>query len=117
MTTSKLKVAQVGVGNFGAARRHYMRETGLFDLVSIYDHNPDFLAQAHAEDGAKICGSFEELLDTPGLEALIVSTGGKYHAEQGLAATSGRKVEPEIRDLFVRRLRIEPNVARADLVL
>src|SRR6185437_7295831 len=39
------------------------------------------------------------------------------HAEQGLATTGGRKVEPEIRDLFVRRLRVEPKVARAELVL
>jgi hypothetical protein len=37
-------------------------------------------------------------------ERLITAVG---HAEQRLAAVRGRKVEPEIRDLFVRRLRVD----------
>jgi predicted dehydrogenase len=63
-----------------------MRETGLFDLVSCFDFNEQAMAAAERDDGAKPAESFEALLDTPGIEALIVSTGGKYHAEQVLAA-------------------------------
>ncbi len=33
-----------------------------------------------------IAPDFDALLATPGIEALIVSTGGKYHAEQAIAA-------------------------------
>ena len=82
----KLRVAQAGVGRFGAERRSRMRETGLFDLVAAYDWNPEALALAVAEDGARPAGSYEELLDTPGLEAVIISTGAKFHAQQILGA-------------------------------
>jgi hypothetical protein len=34
MKTQKLKVAQVGVANFGKYRRDRMRESGLFDLAA-----------------------------------------------------------------------------------
>lgn len=86
MSAEKLKVGQVGVGHFGAHRRRTMRETGLFELVAAYDYNPEALAQAEAEDGAVPVGSYEELLDYPGLEAIVISTGAKYHAEQAIAA-------------------------------
>lgn len=82
----QLKVGQIGVGNFGAYRRARMRESGLFDLVAAYDHSSEFLQQAEQEDGARPCGSYEELLSTPGLEAVVISTGAKFHAEQALAA-------------------------------
>ena len=82
----KLRVAMVGVGGFGGYRRERMRETGLFQLVAAYDINPQALAQCQAEDGATIAPSFDALLATPGIEALIVATGGKFHAEQTIAA-------------------------------
>ncbi len=82
----QLKVGQAGVARFGAHRRHTMRETGLFDLLALYDYVPEHLAQAAAEEGATPCGSYEELLDFPGLEGVVISTGAKYHAEQVLAA-------------------------------
>ena len=86
MHDSRLKVAQVGVGNFGAYRRERLRETGLFELVAAYDLNAEFLAQAEREDGARPCDSYEELLSTPGIEAVIISTGAKYHTEQAVIA-------------------------------
>ena len=82
----RLRVGQIGVGNFGAFRRSVMRETGLFDLVAAYDTNPAALAVAHADDGARPCASFGELLDFAGLEGVIISTGAKFHAAQMIAA-------------------------------
>ncbi len=82
----KMKVVQIGVGNFGARRRQIMRESGLFNLVAAYDLNPEALKQCEAEDGAKPVGSYEELLETPGAEAVVISTGAKFHAEQTIAA-------------------------------
>jgi predicted dehydrogenase len=81
-----LKVGQIGVGGFGAARRSLMRQTGLFDLVAAYDLNPQALAQCEKEDGAKPARNYGELLETPGIEAVIVSTGAKFHAEQVIQA-------------------------------
>jgi predicted dehydrogenase len=82
----RLKVGMVGVGGFGAYRRERMRETGLFELVAAYDLKPDALMLAQREDGARPVSSYEELLATPGIEAAIISTGAKYHAEQAILA-------------------------------
>ena len=86
MTNKKLKVAQIGVGGFGAARRARMRESGLFDLVTCYDRDPQAMAQCRNEDGARPVRTYEELLATPDIEAVIISTGAKFHAEQAIAA-------------------------------
>ena len=81
-----LRVAMVGVGGFGKYRRQRMRECGLFRIVAAYDINREALAECCREDGAQAAESFEALLDFPEVEALIISTGAKYHAEQALAA-------------------------------
>ena len=85
-TQRKLRVGMIGVGGFGGARRAFMRETGLFEIAAAYDVNSDALVQAQKEDGARPVASYEELLKVPGLEAMVISTGAKYHAEQVIAA-------------------------------
>jgi predicted dehydrogenase len=87
-TYPKLKVGMIGVGGFGSARRQFMRETGLYEIVAAYDHNPEALAAAEREDDARPMASYEALLDVPGLEAMVISTGAKFHAEQVIAAAA-----------------------------
>jgi len=82
----RLKVIQIGVGGFGHYRRERMRETGLFELVAAYDWNEEALARCQVEDGAKLARSYEELLETPGVEAVVISTGANFHAEQAIQA-------------------------------
>ncbi len=82
----KLKVGQVGVERFGAHRRHTMRATGLFDLVAVHDYVSENMAKAAEEESAASCETYEELLDFPGLEGIVISTGAKFHAEQAIAA-------------------------------
>lgn len=81
-----MKVVQVGVGNFGAHRRGLMRKTGLFKLVAAYDLNPKALEACQAEDGALPVNSYDALLAVKGIEAVIISTGAKFHAEQAIRA-------------------------------
>lgn len=83
---TSMNVVQIGVANFGARRRQVMRNSGLFNLLAAYDLNPEALRQCQAEDGAKPVDSYEALLATPGAEAVIISTGAKFHAEQIIAA-------------------------------
>lgn len=82
----KLKVVQIGVGGYGATRRNRMRETGLFELLAAYDLNEKALAAAQEQDGAQPVASYEALLNFPGAEAVVISTGAKFHAEQVIAA-------------------------------
>lgn len=83
---NKMRVIMVGVGRFGSYRRDRMRETGLFEIVAAYDYNAEALAQCQAEDGAMPAPSFEALLETRDVEALVISTGAKFHAAQILSA-------------------------------
>jgi len=55
-------------------------------LVVAFDFNAAALASAEPEDGARPMRSFEEMLDFPGIEAVVISTGAKFHAEQATAA-------------------------------
>lgn len=82
----QLRVVQIGVGGFGARRRQLMRQTGLFRLLASHDRSPDAMAAAQRDDGATPCATFEELLATPGAEALIVSTGASDHCARIVAA-------------------------------
>ena len=81
-TDAKMKVGMIGLGKYGAVRRGHMRSTGLFEIVAGYNRSMPAMEQCHKEDGAKITGSYEELLDTPGIEAMFICTGAMYHAEQ-----------------------------------
>jgi len=85
-TQEKMRVAQVGVGGFGGRRRELMRRSGLFELVAAYDWNEENLRRCVSEEGCSAAASYDELLETPGIEAMIISTGGKFHAEQAIAA-------------------------------
>ena len=81
-TKNKLRVAQAGVGGFGSHRRARLRETDLFELVAAYDWNREALLECEQRDGAKPVSSYTELLAVPRIDAVILSTGAKYHAEQ-----------------------------------
>lgn len=83
---NKVKVGQIGLGVFGKRRRKYLRESGLFELVACYDLRPEAMEQCRIEDGAEPCGSYEEMLARPELEAVIIATGACDHAEQAVAA-------------------------------
>lgn len=86
MQIHKLKTAQIGVGHFGAYRRERMRETAMFDLVALTDWDEDRLNAAAREENAQAVSSYEELLNVPDLEAVVISTGAKFHAQQIVAA-------------------------------
>ena len=63
-----------------------MRETGLFELLGAYDIAPQALDEACEQEGCCAARSYEDLLDTPGIEAVVICTGAKFHAEQAIAA-------------------------------
>lgn len=78
---SKLPVGMIGVGHFGAARRALMRKTGLFDLRAVYDHDAGRLAEAAAQEGARVCDSVDDLLADEGIEGVVISTGATSHSD------------------------------------
>ena len=84
--SAPLRVAQAGVGGYGGVRRHLLRQSGLFNIIAVHDWNSSHQALAAREESAQACDTYEELLAVDGLEAVVISTGAKFHAGQILAA-------------------------------
>src|SRR5262249_32439549 len=88
----RFRVAVVGTG-FGA-RIHVpgFRLSGRFDVVALIGRSPDRLAQVAARcEVARTCGSLEEALAIPGLDAVSIVTPPFLHAEQAIAAARAGK--------------------------
>ena len=88
---AQLKTAIVGVGGFGAYRRRTLHDSGEFDIVACYDINHEVLEKAAQEEDARACASYEEMISIPEIEAVVVSTGAKFHAEQTIQALRAGK--------------------------
>ncbi len=82
----KVKVGLVGVRNYAAYRRNKLRQTGHFDLVAAWNRSKEPLLELEAREGIRAVFSYDELLDVPGLEAMVICSGAKFHAEQTLKA-------------------------------
>jgi len=81
-----IKIAQIGVANFGAYRRSQLRNTGRFNIVALCDRNPAALADAAAREKAQPYDDFELMLDHPDVEGVVISTGADSHAALAIAA-------------------------------
>ncbi len=86
MSQPKMKIGMIGVGGFGGYRRARMRETGLFELVACVDRNAAALESALREDGARAVESVDQLVATPGLEGIVISTGVDSHVPLAVKA-------------------------------
>jgi UDP-N-acetyl-2-amino-2-deoxyglucuronate dehydrogenase len=84
--SGQLSVGMVGVGGYGGFRRSLMRKTGLFRVLACFDRSAAATRAACNEEGAQPCASFGELLATPGIEAVVISTGASSHADYAAAA-------------------------------
>lgn len=84
--TNKIKVGQAGVGGFGRRRRGFLRDSKLFDLIACYDIDTDAMRACHEQDGAVPEESFEALIARQDIEAIVISTGARFHAQQAIAA-------------------------------
>lgn len=83
---NRIMVGQAGVGGFGRRRRGFLRESGLFELVACYDIDAEAMRACREEDGAQPEESFDALIDRQDIEAVVISTGARFHAQQAIAA-------------------------------
>lgn len=63
-----------------------MRASGMFDLVACCDRDEAKLREVCELEEAGAAPSYEAMLDTPGLEAVVISTGVDSHAPFALEA-------------------------------
>lgn len=87
----KINVALVGLGFGGAFADIYQNHPGVGRLF-LYDLNSDAMKKtADFIGGGTCCGSFEEILNNPEIDAVHLVTPIPYHAEQTLAVLESGK--------------------------
>lgn len=79
-------IAQIGVANFGAYRRQQIRDSLRFALVAVCDRNPQAIEQASAQENATAYQDYAKMLEHPGLEGVVISTGADSHAALAITA-------------------------------
>jgi predicted dehydrogenase len=97
------KPLQYGLVGYGLNGVEHITElessklVGRTKLIAAFDPNPKACEYIQKLDQVKATESFEDLLDTPELEALIISSPPQFHADQAVAALeSGLHVYSEV---------------------
>jgi predicted dehydrogenase len=96
-----LKYGLVGHGVYGFTYKMELRQhqklKGRTELIVGYDPSPKAQDNLKKQEDIKIANTFEDLLDTPDLEAILISSPPQFHAKQAVAALeSGLHVFLEI---------------------
>jgi predicted dehydrogenase len=97
------KALQYGLVGYGLNGVEHVTELesskllGRAKLIAAYDPNPQAREYIQKLDQVKATESFEDLLDIPELEAVIISSPPQFHADQTVAALeSGLHVYSEV---------------------
>ena len=97
------KALQYGLVGYGLNGVEHITElessklVGRTKLIAAFDPNPKACEYIQKLDQVKATESFEDLLDTPELEAVIICSPPQFHAEQAVAALeSGLHVYSEV---------------------
>jgi myo-inositol 2-dehydrogenase/D-chiro-inositol 1-dehydrogenase len=86
----KLKVGVVGIGRMG--RKHainilqHVPKATLLCVCSPTESDLIWAAEHLAPQGVRVVPTFEEMVETPGLEAVIIASATPSHGEQSMAA-------------------------------
>ncbi len=90
MNSTKVNFGVCGIGRFGTEHcRYFTRASEKYDLVALYDHNPERTRVVSEQYGGKIYADFAAFLADPDMELVIIATRSLDHAsnaEQALAA-------------------------------
>ena len=97
------KPLQYGMVGYGLNSVEHITELnspqlrGRTKLIVAYDPSPIACENIKRKHQIKIAETFEDLLDTPGLEAIIIASPPQFHAEQAvIALESGLHVYSEV---------------------
>lgn len=115
MRTKPIKYALVGYGLNALGHKMEMEDhpklKGRTELIAGYDPDPNARQNLEKSEGIKVAESYEDLLDTPELEAIVICSPPQFHAKQAIAALeSGFHVYSEI-PMCIKEKNIEKIIA------
>ena len=117
---NKVKVGVAGLGNHGLTIQRSIAASGCYDVVGVFDPVGKEAEEASDRFECAIANSYEELLATPGIEAVVLVTPNQLHLEQcKLAFAAGLHVfvEKPIANYVVDARAIVDAAAQADRLL
>lgn len=86
----KLNIGVVGLGRMGQRHAlnimHRVLRARLHSVCSVTDHEIQWAREHLKVEGVKIFVNIEEMIQTPGLEAVIISSPTALHIEHTLSA-------------------------------
>lgn len=87
-----INVGIVGLGRLGSQyARYFKRLIPGARVAAVTDIRPDVTAQVAAETDARPFATYQELVNDPGVDAVVVMTPTKLHAEVVVAAAAAKK--------------------------
>lgn len=97
MKKEKINVALVGLGGHGATIRKSVKMCAKLNIVACHDINKELVDEVKAEFNCDGFLNYDELLENPILDAVIISTPNFLHFEQTCKALQSGK------DVFVEK--------------
>lgn len=85
------KLAFTGVGWIGRNRMQAAAESGLADIVLISDPSTDCINEAKKITNCRTVNSFDETINDPSVEAVVIATPSALHKEQSMQAFEAGK--------------------------
>lgn len=87
LVKTKPKLAFAGVGWIGRNRMQAAAESGLADIIMITDPSLDCISEASKiAPGSRQVSSFEDTINDPGVEGVVLATPSALHMEQSVQA-------------------------------
>lgn len=90
MAPQRLKIGAAGLGRMG--RRHalnFLNRTPRAELVAAFSPDPEEIgwAREHLEPhGVTLYDNYEQMLEHPGIMAVVIGTATSVHAEEAIQA-------------------------------
>ena len=89
--TKKVNIGLVGVANHGRTIYNAIRAADNLTLTTCFDTNRAAAEQTAVESGARLAGSYEDLIHDPTIDAVALVTPNHLHAEEVRLAAAARK--------------------------
>ncbi|MDZ7374704.1 MAG: Gfo/Idh/MocA family oxidoreductase [candidate division KSB1 bacterium] len=80
-----IRAALIGVGGYGRVLLRASRQVPGFAIVKAYYYHPERVREIEKQLGIPVTASFEEILEDPSIQALVIATPNDQHLPQAKA--------------------------------
>ena len=90
-TSSRLRVAVIGLGWWGQTVVRYLHQARNIEVLCAADLNTELATRFTQAEGIALAPSFEAVLADPRIEGVVLCTPRSFHSEQTVSAAQQGK--------------------------